>query len=300
MAKRVAPSKLTGGGGFVFEDKVAAYFLSCLLSGQPPLGPSIGILARIDFQVRGDRWFLDDLLLTLELGGVKRRCAFSVKSNQQFTVKSAPQEFVIASWEQVLHEGSDKFDESSDKIGIITAPLSRQLSTQLQRLLGNARVQDSALLADRLQEKGAASRIQNDLLNSFACPPDLARKHAEEKIRTGNLLKHVIVLEFDFEHDPSNRHREAVQNCRNSLKSGLLEEANHLWNDLVGIASNYRPHSGYVDLYKLLGLLRRKYQFKDYPEYSSDWVKLTELTRVNLSVIPDTIGGSVSLSRKEE
>jgi hypothetical protein len=66
MVKKVAPSKLTGGGGFVFEDKVAAYFLSCLLSGQPPFDPNLGILTRIDFQTRVDGWFLDDLLLTVE------------------------------------------------------------------------------------------------------------------------------------------------------------------------------------------------------------------------------------------
>jgi len=300
MAKKVAPPKLTGGGGFVFEDKVAAYFLSCLLSSQPPLDPNLGILTRIDFQTRVDGWLLDDLLLTVESPGVRRRCAFSIKSNQQFTQKSAPQEFVIAAWEQVLHEESDQFDEWSDKIGIITAPLSQQLSAQLQQLFSKARAQDPASLMDRLRTKGSASHIQEDLLKSFACPSELASRHPEEKVRTGNFLKHIIVLEFDFENDPSNRHREAVHNCRNSLKSGLLEEANDLWNDLVGIARDYRPLSGYLNLNRVLALLRRKYQFKDYPEYSSDWIRLTELTTVNLSVIPDTIGGSVSLPRQEE
>ena len=42
MAKQVAPPKVTGGGGFVFEDKVAAYFLAFPLSGQPPLTPALG------------------------------------------------------------------------------------------------------------------------------------------------------------------------------------------------------------------------------------------------------------------
>ena len=52
MAKQVAPPKVTGGGGFVFEDKVAAYFLSFPLSGQPPLTPAPGLLSRSDFQTR--------------------------------------------------------------------------------------------------------------------------------------------------------------------------------------------------------------------------------------------------------
>jgi hypothetical protein len=54
MPKRVAPPKLTGGGGFVFEDDVAAYFLACLLAGHPPLDPTLGFLTRVDFQTRSD------------------------------------------------------------------------------------------------------------------------------------------------------------------------------------------------------------------------------------------------------
>ena len=103
MVKHVAPPKLIGGGGFVFEDKVAAYFLSCLLSGCPPLDPMLGIISRIDFQTRVDGWFLDDILLTLTSNGETRCCAFSVKSNQQFTNKAAPSEFVALAWEQFLH-----------------------------------------------------------------------------------------------------------------------------------------------------------------------------------------------------
>ena len=54
MVKQIAPPKVTGGGGFVFEDKVAAYVLAYLLSGQPPLDPSLELLSRVDFQTRVD------------------------------------------------------------------------------------------------------------------------------------------------------------------------------------------------------------------------------------------------------
>src|SRR3712207_1697515 len=134
MSKNIAPPKLTGGGGFVFEDKVAAYFLVCLLSGETPLDPSIGMISRVDFQTRADGWFLDDILLTLTTRGGIRRCALSVKSNQQFSGPSAPAEFVRAAWEQFLHHGSSVFERTSDYLGLVTAPLPGALSTQLEEL----------------------------------------------------------------------------------------------------------------------------------------------------------------------
>ena len=65
MSKNIASPKQTGGGGFDFENRVAAYYLASLLSEQPPLDPKLGIISRIDFQTRVDGWYLDDVLLTL-------------------------------------------------------------------------------------------------------------------------------------------------------------------------------------------------------------------------------------------
>jgi len=94
MVNRLAHTKLTGGGGFTFEDQVGAYFLTCLLTGLSPLDLRLGTLSRVDFQTSADGWLLDDILLTLTTQTEKRRCAFSIKSNQQFTRSAAPSDFV--------------------------------------------------------------------------------------------------------------------------------------------------------------------------------------------------------------
>jgi hypothetical protein len=52
IEKNIAPIKNTVGGGFDFEEKVAAYFLACFLAFRPPLEPESGTLERLDFQVR--------------------------------------------------------------------------------------------------------------------------------------------------------------------------------------------------------------------------------------------------------
>lgn len=300
MPKNVAPLKQTAGGGFDFEDKCVAYFLSCLLSAQPPLDPEIGTISRIDFQTRVDGWFLDDILLTLTSHGENRSCALSVKSNQQFTKSAAPSEFVSLAWEQFLHEGTTRFDKSQDLLGLIIAPLLPKLYTKLSSLLVKARVQDSKDLPHRLEEAGYVSGEERRLFNSFACPNELAKKHGITKANTGELLKCIVVPQFDFELESSTRLPEAIRNCRDVLRSGSPEEALFLWKDLLHIAKKYRNYGGYLDLCKLVALLRSSFRLKEYPVHQEDWAHLLNQTDDSLEVIPDKIGDKVFLPRNDE
>jgi hypothetical protein len=300
MPKRVAAPKVTGGGGFVFEDDTAAYFLACLLAGHPPLDPSLGFLTRLDFQTRADGWLLDDLLLTLTSRRITRRCALSVKSNQQFTSRSAPAEFVKAAWEQLLHEGTDVFDAELDHFGIVTSPLPVVLSHSIQRLVSLASREDSELLARRSTMEGFMAEDDRNLLSSLACPPDLAARHSEQRTQTGEFLKRLQHLEFDFEHQSSTRSREAVAKCRGALLSNSLDEAVDLWGELRMIAQAHRPKAGYLDLKSLADELRHKFQLKDFPEYQADWERLLRVTRDNLAIIRAKVGGIVSIPRNDD
>src|SRR5688500_11091892 len=44
-----------GGGGYSFEDAVAAWCLLHMLSGRPPLGPALGQVLRVDWQAK-ENW----------------------------------------------------------------------------------------------------------------------------------------------------------------------------------------------------------------------------------------------------
>src|SRR5262245_21884647 len=300
MPKKVAPPKLTGGGGFVFEDDVAAYFLSCLLSGQPPLCPGLGFLTRIDFQTRADGWLLDDVLLTVTSLGAVTRCAFSVKSDRQFTSRSAPLGFVTAAWEQLLQDTTEIFNTERDRLGIITAPLPASLSESVGRLISFASKQEVKLLGQRAAVKGFMSRRQSELFSSFECPAELRAKYQKDRTHTGEVLKRLIHLEFDFERQSSSRQKEAVKNCREALESNSLDEALNLWKELRTIGQSYRPKAGFIDFPGLVYLLRLKFRLKNFPEHQPDWARLLDITSSNLSVIPDKIGNTVSIPRNED
>ena len=49
-AGSAAPVFNAGGGGFQYEDEVAAFVLAAMLVGQPPFGADIGLVQRINWQ----------------------------------------------------------------------------------------------------------------------------------------------------------------------------------------------------------------------------------------------------------
>ena len=106
MGKQVATPKQTAGGGFVFEDKVVAYYLTWML-GSTPLTFNQGPITRVDCQVKVDGWELDDLLITSRKNSQEYRCAFSIKSNLQFSRDHAPEDFVHDVWTLYLHDEND-------------------------------------------------------------------------------------------------------------------------------------------------------------------------------------------------
>jgi ATPase family associated with various cellular activities (AAA) len=300
MAKEIATPKVTAGGGFSFEDKTVAYLLACLLDDKPPLDSNLGTIELLDFQVRVDGWHLDDVVITLNANGTRRRCAMSVKSNQQFTKDAAPGEFVTAAWEIFLDPGRMNFDRTHDLLGIATAPLDAEFHSQLHELLSWARAQRSGDLPGRVAEKGYGNNLKRSLLKSFACPAGLAAAQGRTNAGTGEMLKCVQHVTFDFELVPSNDLARAISLCREALRSGELLEAEKLWDALCGIARDNRPVSGSIDITRLLDLVRGRFHLKSYPQFGSDWGRIAEYTKDNIVRISDLIGGKAALVRGAE
>lgn len=278
MIKKVAPTKVTGGGGFEFEDKVTAFFLCYLLDARPPLDPSLGIIKRLDFQVRADGWLFDDLLLTLENGNKKKRCAFSIKSNPQFSKTTIPQDVAENLWAQYLGENSKVFQKDTDKIGLITAPLDADTRTKLNDLIHKARSQDSQNFFNRIQVDGYVSQEERSIFESFSCPRTLAKKYSIGKSNIGELLKCFEHLQFDFEQTSSYNLNDAILLLKNRLESNNLNEANALWDTLCAIARTKRSHGGYIDSHILISDIRKKYRLKDFPNHATLWENIKRET----------------------
>ncbi len=267
IEKNIAPIKNTVGGGFDFEEKVAAYFLACFLAFRPPLEPESGTLERLDFQVRSHGWHLDDLLLTLRNSDGFSRVGFSIKSNPQFGKYTAPQDFVESAWLQYLVTSDAQFDSARDLLGLIVSPTDTVLKSNLDELNGLAKAQDSVLLEASMNKNGFLSKSHRDLFASFACPQSvLIQEQIGVRPPTGDLLRVLRFLEFDFESVISQREREATGYCQMALQSEHPEEAQRLWESLLGLVRRYRLPGGYIDRARLVNGLRHQYKLKANPE----------------------------------
>jgi hypothetical protein len=300
MTKKIAPPKITGGGGDVFEDKVVAYLMACLLNELPPLDPNLGVLVALDFQTKASGWLLDDLLMTLSSSAGESHASFSIKSYPQFTRKSAPTDFVVGTWEQYLHVDTTKFEKERDILGLIAPPHGTAVKREIDGLLHKARSQRPVDFVERIEQPGFLSKPGIELFQSFGCPPGLANPGSSMAAETASLLARLRLLEFDFESNSSSSLGAAVQTCRSALLSEALDEAQNLWHTLVAFAAELRPHAGHVDLFRLLAELRGKFALKAYPSHRRDWDKLKTHTHRTLSAIPDKIGHTVSINRAKE
>lgn len=298
MASNVAPPKNTGGGGFVFEDDICAWLLAAMLVGEPVFGVDCGPPVRLDFQTRPDGWFLDDVLVTTNVGASPHRFALSVKSNVQFTATSAPSEFVAAAWEQWLHIGSSVFDASLDFIGLVTAPLSGAAASSVSGLIEKARVNDPKLFPGRLATPNWATVDERSLFRSFACPASLGQTATD--VDTASLLQRIRLLQRDFGTLGSESENIALELCRRAVRSHAAADAQSLWSVLRELASELRPQAGSITLNRLIDRLRARVVLANYPDHAGDWAILDARSLREAALVRDSIAGRVRLSRDEQ
>lgn len=301
MPKRVSSPKGSAGEGFYFEDAVVAYFLTLMLLQKSPFQTDFGYVVRMDFQTETLGWLLDDILITLKAPSGTRRLSVSVKSNNQFTSKSAPTKFVRAAWQQLFRvEAPDPgFKIGEDLFGVFTEPHGTQISNSVRRLVEKARAQHPDDLEDRLMQPGYAAN-QGKLFESFQCPPDLAHGKTLNASDTVQLLSAIVFEEFDFLHEASKDRRIALEYCRIALRSESPIEAEALWDDLIKIAKLARPKNGYFDLQALAHRIRDNHELKAFPRYAADWTRVGEWTEKAFAQIPERIGKTISLDRQNQ
>lgn len=298
MSRRVAPVKLTGGRGFEFEDKAAAWYLVHLLTGGMVLGSEYGYLKRIDFQV-GDRgWRIDDLLLTLESSSGVRYAALSVKSNRQVTSGGFPPDFTRAVWEHWQGGTNDPFGRDRDLLCLAVGLISQEVEEAWDLMLKESVQGDPERVATRLTS-GQSSKPQKKLFESLQCPSDLAGSGSADTVAAAHLLRHLRLFQFDYEKTPSSDEREAVVLCQTALERQDGNTAVRLWHRLQEIASDNRVAGGYVDLQKMLSLLRHEFLLREYPVYDSDWRMLEKISIEAMGDIRTEIASGIHLDRKE-
>lgn len=298
MARNVATPKQTAGGGYTFEDKVSASFLLKMLAGDYPLSAEDGQVEAVRFQKRVDGWFLDDLVLLLRRpDGSTCALAASVKSNTQITESGFPADFRDAVWEQRLHVGTQQFDVSSDYLSLVTSTIELEVKTAWDGLLTKAIEADASHFAARLETTNYSNDIERSIFASLHCP--LAIDTAKTPADTTELLKRLRHFQFDFGSEPSEEENKCIPRCTELLRDGGQQHAIFLWTQLKQLARELATSGGDLTRAELANRLRRQFSLNEFPNYVSDWAKISADFTIRTERVRDRLAGSVELVRDQ-
>lgn len=297
MARELATTKETGGGGFAFADRVGAWFLLQMLSQTMPLQPRQGIINEVQFETRESGWLLDDLLLVLADGPDTFRCAISTKSDTKLSKGGFDTEFVRDAWEQWRGVPNATFDRERDYLGLATGGVPDGVLLDWADLERQA----SSGAADRLEARLAASSLtQRRIFESVVRPGGSAETNASAAIEGARLLARIRVFSFDFEFPQSADERRAVAQCRDRTRLETVESGAQLWNTLIGVAAESRTTGASISVSRLLRAVRDAAELKEFPDYRTDWEKINNRSAANMAEIRTTVGDNIHLERNEE
>ena len=290
MAKKPAPTALTGGAGFSYEDQIGAYFILHMLAGRQPLGPDYGTIHAVHFQARESEWLLDDLLVELQTHDQKHSLAISAKRRRQVTRKRFPADFVQTVWEQWLGRTSACFVKGRDLLGLVTGQLADPVKEAWNDLLRESLLTDPARLVARIHTPGQTSKMERDLFDSLHCPGDLQASTGTDETATGDLIKHIRLFHLDFRACPSTSRVLCLSICQSVLASGDPTEAADLWKTLVTFAWELRL-GGSTDISRTIRRLCPQFDLKEHPAYEADWRQLSRISGEAMNVVRRDING---------
>jgi hypothetical protein len=306
-SKRKAPVQVTGGGGFRFENPIAARFLLDMLIGKNSLGADFGRVVGLHWQARDAGWLADDLAVSCRTtSGEERAAGVSVKTYQQLGRNGFHSDFSTIAWQQWLNQNTSRnFRRGVDAVALVTGDLADDVATAWSDLRTHALQSAPDRVVARLKadkDDGAqASKLQRAIFESLRRPDACGgEQHDEDACDRILLIRDIRVIKFDYEAQPSSNYAQALLDCQNCLSSGDAAEALSLWERLVGIADEKRPAGGSLDLPGLLTMLRGQFQFVAHPDFRSDWDTLSRHYADATTNITDTINSSARLARDEQ
>lgn len=283
--------ELTGGAGFTYEAHVAARYLAALLTEGSALGLNHRIVKRVALQQRSAGEPLDDVIV--DASGATDQCRLSLQVKRQLTISSAAtntgfREVVVNSWATLQKPG---FRENIDRFGVATGTVSADRVRELRRVCELARNStDAASFFARGGEQGSEGRDFNAIIDHFrtiladngvdASNDDLYR-----------LLKHFVIIQFDFLSEESTDASEAVEKLRTFLPTES-ERAPELWQQLAGMARDGAGKAAEYDRITLVSRLGAQYRLAPAPSLRADLEILEQFSTDGITSIFTDIAGS--------
>ena len=289
MARKIAKVKSTGGSGFDFADRVAAFCLLRMLDDKPVFGLRDKRVIAISFETRVSGWLLDDLLLKLEGISGAASCGVSIKSAAYLKTSGFSGEFVDDLWEQWRNSNSEPFNPKRDYLALAVGELSDTAArawNDIEELVPNA---DPVHLKDQLTTERSSSATERKIFKSLL-PPAEAKK-GTTAIEVARLLARLRIRHFSEQTEA-----DAVAACTSLLYAGDQKQGTSLWQRLLKVATELRVAAGTLSVEDLIGQLRGDFPLREHPHYAGAWEQLNQQSQANAAAVHALIGANTHIS----
>lgn len=276
--KKKASTYLTGGGGFNFEDAIAAHYLIIMLAERHPFDNTFGRIVQIKWQVSDSGWQLDDVVL---VGSNGYEAGISIKSDSHLKSTGFSEGFSKRCWRQFRHQSGRLFNTAGDLLclglGAVAADnfrawrlLSNQLqTTSLERM-------EERLKIPGKDEGSQSSEVQRNIVKSFV--DHHIDTNPPSTLSALSVLKHVRVMEFDFLGIPSRAEEMAIQYGQFLVEGGSRDDSESLWVALLAIAKEFRETGGNLSRDELANRIKTTHRLVSLPQYSQHLNRWNQLS----------------------
>jgi hypothetical protein len=264
--------ELTGGAGFNFEASVAAFYLSAMLANETAPALEDRIVQKVALQQRTFHEPLDDLIIdACSFYGQDARLSLQVKSSLQISNAASKgdfQEIVKNSWKTLRNKD---FRQDVDRYGVATGKVADNRSKDLRTVCELARSsQDAQTFFTRFKEDGNTSKSHLRIVNHFRT---ILYECAEEEVSEHDLyllLKHFVLIKFDFMHEGATDSVKAVTQLRHTLVASEHHRSPDLWTKLCDLARVGAGRSAEFDRSSLITKLADRFLFAGVLSQTSD------------------------------
>ncbi|MGO8082293.1 hypothetical protein [Rhizobium leguminosarum] len=283
-----------GGAGTYIEGELGAFYLLQMLAGSEARGLPNTRIERIQFQGVDEGYALDDLIVH----GLSDRGSSLLEIQSKRTITFAPKDSIFQSvCEQIVRSAPTNKPTDRHVFAVATQRTSFAISGPYQDVLEWARVaKTGAQLFERLALKGVASDAMRSFARTFRANL-VAKGVTDDDEAIWNIIRHFLILEFDFESGAPQARAHALTIATQVLAPEDVPRAEALWSSLIELVIKTGKSGGAISRDELPGILAdRGFQLTGTRDYTLARARLAEMSRFALRDIGSTVGG-VNLPR---
>lgn len=292
MAIEPLSPELRGGGGFSFEDAVAAVYLTALLTETVAPGIKTGIVTRVALQGAASGEPMDDVIVhSTLLDQSQVKLALQVKRQLTVSAAATNTDFRAVVLDAVETIRGGDFRQGVDQVGVATGTVSAVTKRATIFVCEFARGSDSfEHFRSRLFEPGFADEQKRGVFTNVSTI--LSDAGQDEPDRTAYaFLRHFVLIELDLLHQGSTSDATAINTLASVLQPDAAAYAPELWNRLRGIV---REGAAVATVYSRTSLIQRlggAFRLVGAPSFRRTLRLLEEEARKAASEIPNLIAG---------